>query len=206
MEATKIESPHSDSIGHTLALMNVVGSRSFHFMHESLKSLEAGSRPRGKKVGETETSINASLALVQAIQPQDEVEAALAIQMSGVHSLASELLGLAKQTDRTDHIALYAGLAVKLYRTFAMQIEALAKLRGGTKQQVEVRHVYVNGNAVIGNVSRGGGNAAVEHQPHAPGLEAPTVSALPCPFEAVGAAVPVTSYARQEALPDARRK
>jgi hypothetical protein len=101
------------------------------------------------------------------------LEGAIALQMAGCHALAVEMMGKAKQTDNLAHLQAYGILAVKLQRTFTSQVEALAKLRGGGKQQVEVRHVYVNGNAVIGDVHATGGGAAAENrdQPHTQSLE-----------------------------------
>lgn len=87
-----------------------------------------------------------------------------------------------------------SGLALKLTRTFATQIEALAKLRNGGKQQVEVRHVYVNGNAVIGDVHAGtGGGGSLENgrRPHAPGLAFAPGEAVRGDIQAEREAVPV---------------
>ena len=65
-------------------------------------------------------------------------------------------------------------LAIKLSRTFTMQIEALAKLRRGGEQTVRVEHVHVHngGQAIVGNVTgaAGGGGPLRNHsQPHATG-------------------------------------
>lgn len=202
-----VNSPHSDLDGHIFALMNLFGSRSHDFMGVGLGSLETSSRTRGEERGQTVRCLNAGLALVQAVRPQNEIEAALAIQLSGVHSLACELLGRAKQTDRTDHIALYGGLAVKLSRTFVMQLEALAKLRGGGKQQVEVRHVYINGNAVIGDVHPGGGrNGGDQQQPHAPQPALTESATVWGQIETDGRAVSRAGNAGEKVLQDARRE
>lgn len=201
----KIDSPHSDGDGHVVSLMDAFASRSHDFMVAQLGTLDAAGRRRGQASGESPSGLNTGLAFVGSVAPTNEVEAALAVQMSAVHSLASELLGRAKQSERTDHTALYGGLAVKLLRTFACQVEALAKLRGGAKQQVEVRHVYVNGNAVIGNVQQGGGEKSENgHQPHAPCLEANGGAALPSPLEAVWDPLQGTRDPREAMLQDAR--
>jgi hypothetical protein len=51
-------------------------------------------------------------------------------------------------------IALFAWAAVRLMKTFAMQVEVFRRLRHGGQQFVRVGHVHVNdgGQAVIGNV------------------------------------------------------
>ncbi len=206
--APKIDVPHSDYDGGLALIGEYLATRSGDFAAVNLGHLDYVSRERGQARGETASGMNASLAIVQAIAPENELETALAVQMAGVHSLASELLGRAKQTDRTDHIMLYGGMAVKLTRTFTAQVEALAKLRGGGKQVVEVKHVYVNGNAVVGDVhagGSGGGSNQTEPRPHAPGL--PFAPGAPLLGEdAAGLAVPVACCEGAEALPAARRE
>ncbi|MGH6987325.1 MAG: hypothetical protein ACRED9_10875 [Caulobacteraceae bacterium] len=192
----RLDAQHHDLTGAMVALSDALGTTSDDFRDVQLGMLDYASRERGEARGKSAAALNASLALVEAIAPQNELEAALAVQMSGVHNLTGELLGRAKQTDRTDYIALYGGLAVKLARTFTAQVEALAKLRGGGKQQVEVRHVYVNGNAVIGDVhAGGGGGAGNERQPHAPALS-----------HAPGETLPGALAAEREAVPSAGRE
>jgi hypothetical protein len=47
----------------------------------------------------------------------------------------------------------------QLARTFATQVEALKRYRTGGEQKVTVQHVTVNegGQAIVGNVRKGGG-------------------------------------------------
>jgi hypothetical protein len=59
----------------------------------------------------------------------------------------------------------------KLARTFASQVEALKKYRSAGEQTIKVQHVTVNdgGQAIVGNVSQGGGGTAKNGgQPHEP--------------------------------------
>jgi len=51
--------------------------------------------------------------------------------------------------------------ATKMLRTFTAQMEALKKYRTGGQQKVTVEHVHVNegGQAIVGNVSQGGGGS-----------------------------------------------
>jgi len=165
-----VESPHSDPAGWAARLLDTLGTDSTDFTSFSVWALALSGRERGSSTDKAKGAINAGLAMVAAVAAENELEAALAIQMAGVHSLACDMLGRARHADRPDLIALYGGLGVKLTRTYAAQMEALAKIRGGGKQQVEVRHVHVNGNAVIGDVHGGGGGALESaNQPHAKG-------------------------------------
>ena len=97
------------------------------------------------------------------IQPRNEMEGMLAVQMIGCHNLAMAMLRRATKTDRVDWLATYGSLAAKLLRTFTMQTEALARLRGQTGQQtVRVEHVTVEAGAqaVVGAVTTGGAGDA----------------------------------------------
>ena len=83
----------------------------------------------------------------------------LAVQMVGCHNMAMTMLRRAAATDHVDSLGTYGNLAAKLLRTFAVQTEALAELRGKTAQQVvRVEHVTVEagGQAVVGAVTAGG--------------------------------------------------
>lgn len=151
--------PHSDHNGMVTHLLDTLGTGSTDFLSSSLGAIDCMTRERGVPRAEGgEQPVNAGLALLSAIRPENELEAALATQMVGTHSLACELLGRAKGTDRNDHIQLYGGLAVKLMRTFTGQIEALTKLRRGGEQIV--RHIHVDnrgGQAVVADTVNVGG-------------------------------------------------
>ena len=94
---------------------------------------------------------NAAAALLTGIAPRNEVEGMLGVQMLAAHNLA---------------------LAMALLRTFSLQTEALARLRGQTGQQtVRVEHVTIEagGQAVVGAVTTGRGMLASNaKRPHAP--------------------------------------
>jgi hypothetical protein len=180
------QSPHSDDAGHVMQLLDVFGTRSSSFMSQALGTLEWTTRRRGEKAGESDLEINASMAIVQAIDPDNELEAALAIQMAGCHALTCEMLGRAKQADDLTRLERYGNLAIKLQRTFTTQIEALARMRGKGQQTVRVEHVTVQpgGQAIVGDVHRhprgAGASEKAEDQPHGTGQPAECAS-LPSP-------------------------
>ncbi len=152
---------HNDPSGWTMRIGDTLGTRSPDFMRQSLTMLNRASRSRGK-ANATEQELNASLALVAAIKPEDELEAALAIQMAANHALTTDVLSRACNTDSFEWVQLYGNLAVKLQRTFTAQVEALAKLRGKGQQTVRVEHVTVHpgGQAIVGDVYHGQPGAA----------------------------------------------
>ncbi len=98
------------------------------------------------------------LAVIEGIEPEDEVESMLAAQMAAVHmammSFARRLAG-AQSLPQQDSAERALN---KLARTFTTQVEALKRYRTGGEQKVTVEHVTVNegGQAIVGSVAHGG--------------------------------------------------
>jgi len=201
-------SPHTDDVGHTAQMVSAMGTASTAFMLRNFTSLEVAVRARDGNLGDEDVSVNAALALVAAVAPENEVEGALAIQIASNHALTMEMLCRPKTTSNVDHLALYGNMAVKLQRTFTAQLEALARLRGKGQQTVRVEHVTVapGGQAIVGDVhhyGRGAGTPPeIEDQSHAAGNFGQG-SALSSPNQ-IGDAVPVASRERSEEMQDAR--
>lgn len=105
-------------------------------------------------------ALKAALAQIEGIGPTNEAEAMLAVQMVCAHHASVELARRCLKADRLDTLTVYGNLANKFSRTYAAQLEGLAKLRRGGEQVV--RHVHVNdgGQAVIAGTvnTRGGGD------------------------------------------------
>src|SRR5208282_5094886 len=127
-------------------------SRTFHEL------LEAGCRGTSSKPFE-ETDVNGALAAMHGIAPRDEIEGMLAAQMVAVHSAAMRCLRQLKGSESVPQQDSNGGLAVKLLRTYTMQMEALQHYRGKGQQKVTVEHVHVyqGGQAIVGAVHQGGG-------------------------------------------------
>ena len=104
---------------------------------------------------------NNAIAILNGIQPKDEIEGMLAVQMIGIHNMAMECIGRAMRTKRVDHMNLYINGGTKLSRVFANQMEVLKKYRGKGQQKIVVEHVHVNegGQAIVGVVNPGGGGS-----------------------------------------------
>lgn len=159
LDGNKLVQPDDmdERVAQHLRLCDTFGTASGNFMAAAIGALGHSAAQRAGDEA-SETVLNASIALVDAIRPENELEAALAVQMAGCHLLAAEMLGRARASDRTDHLQLYGNLAVKLQRTFTAQIEALGRMRGDASQSVRVEHVHVHegGQAIVGNVQSGG--------------------------------------------------
>src|SRR4051812_2964707 len=126
-------------------------------------------------------AINRVLAAATGIGAHDEVEGMLAAQMVSTHFAAMTLLRRLKGTETIPQQASSGSLAVKLLRTYTMQIEALQRVRGKGQQKVTVEHVHVHsgGRAVVGLVQGGGAPSKSEDQPLAPALSHEPGQTLP---------------------------
>ena len=97
-----------------------------------------------------------TVALFKGIAPRNEIEAMLAGQMVACHNLSMEAITRAGWSEQSLQAqAQHADQANKLMRTFAVQTEALSKLRGDSKTVI-VKHVTIakGGQAVIGDVNQ----------------------------------------------------
>jgi hypothetical protein len=105
--------------------------------------------------GISEIGINAALAQIEGFAPQNEVEAALAVQMACTHTAAMSVLAkLENGHGPVDRAVRLASAAARLLRAFTMQFETYRRIRHGGDQYVRVEHVHISegGQAVIGNV------------------------------------------------------
>jgi hypothetical protein len=132
----------------------------------------------------TEVDVNGALAAMHGIAPRDEIEGMLATQMVAVHSAAMRSLRQLKASETIMQQHSNGNLAVKLLRTYTMQIEALQRYRGKGEQKMTVKrvHVYQGGQAIVGAVHQGGGaRTKIEEQPHAQAITHEQGAALSCP-------------------------
>ena len=99
----------------------------------------------------------AALGTLMEIGPNGALECLLAVQMMGVHNAALTFLRNAT-ADGQDIEVRDANVlrAVRLMRLFVEQLEAMARLKGKTREQkvtVEHVHVYEGGQAIVGAVT-----------------------------------------------------
>jgi hypothetical protein len=195
---------HSDAAGWFIQLKETFATTSTDFANEQVTSLEAAARRRGTAQGESAVALNAALALVGSIGPENELEAALAVQMAQVHNLSAEIMVMARTCQSIEAMQGYVTMATKLQRTFTSQIEALGRMRGKGQQTVRVEHVTVEpgGQAIVGDVHHYGA-ARTKEKPNGTD-DAGTRASLPCP-DPLGPAVPIASDA-ERAVQDARGK
>src|SRR3954447_4937585 len=209
----QITHAHADGEGWSAQLQSAFGSPSKEFVHHTMAKLLNVICPAGKSLDQD--TVNAALAVVDGVKPRDETEALLACQMAASHALAMECLLRARHSDSLQRFEANGNMATKFLRTFAVQMETLARVRRGGKQKVIVEHVHVypGGKAAVGTFVQqqpggGGGEFEIEGQAHA--ITGPDALAL-----LTGSVrsenpqrqpVPDMAGDGKEPLPDARRR
>ena len=151
-----IAAPHDDIDGFAYHYRATFGTSSLHFADRQLSLITTVLGPAAD-----EGAINAALAFVGGQKPQDEVEAALAVQMAGTHEASMRLLATAMTAKHIDVAERYINMATKMQRTFSAQVEAMKRYRSSGEQTIRVQHQNVTvqdgGQAVVGDVHHGGG-------------------------------------------------
>jgi hypothetical protein len=175
--------PHNDKRGWLIRLQDAFGTHSDEFAARQLNALATLARQNGDGTVDGE-ALNSMLAAVDGVRPQNEVEAMLAVQMATTHAFAMTCLRRANGADTIPQLEANGNLATKMLRTYAAQVEALAKLRRGGEQRVIVQRVNLSegGQAIVGNVhnraSGGGDSGENRDRPHAPGPRSRGAEAL----------------------------
>ncbi len=158
-----------------------------------------------------EDELRAAIQIVRSTRPQSEAQACLAAQMVAVHLMQMKLSAQALKSGWPDPRT--CAIAGKLARTYAMQLETFAKLKGrGSRQRITVRkfsqhehkHIHIHQGG-IENVNqpygpRDAGTAEIKAASEFAG-GAP----VPCPH-APEQRLPMPRDKGEEAMPAPRRR
>lgn len=155
-ESLAVGPTHLDLDGFTARLLDAFGTTSKAVIDAEMLRLSGVLQT--DKPG-FETRLNAALALIEGIRPENELEAVLAVQIAATHAVAMSKLSLLQSVNTIPQAESAANIATKMQRTFTMQLEALSKMRRGGQQNVRVEHVHVHagGQAVVGTINHAGG-------------------------------------------------
>ena len=137
-------------------LGKALGTTSSAFVQASMFHLQAAARLPCS--GISEIAVNAALAYIEAVAPEDEIQAALAVEMACCHMAAMAVLarlGGGHGSDR--RVIATATAAARLMRAHAEQVEVLRRLRRGPDQVIRIERVDVHdgGQAIVGGVKTG---------------------------------------------------
>ena len=105
-----------------------------------------------------EANSNFLLSVVRAVEPRDELETMLAVQMGAIHAATMMMARRLNHVETIPQQDAAERALNKLARTYAMQMEALKRYRSKGEQRVIVEHVTVHegGQAIVGSVTHGG--------------------------------------------------
>ncbi len=139
-----------------LLQMAELGTRDPDF-HSGLLGQIACLGAHGRKVDDGNS--NFVMAVVRSVQPRDELEAMLAVQMGAIHAATMMMARKLNHVNTIPQQDSAERALNKLARTFTTQMDALKRYRTGGQQKVTVEHVTVNsgGQAIVGAVVAGGG-------------------------------------------------
>jgi hypothetical protein len=149
---------HPEEVAWNCSMRRAFGTTNSDFANMQM-GLLANAISSGGEVKEDE--VNSALAAMHGIQPRDEIESMLAAQMIAVHRGSMTMSRRLLSADNIEQQNSAVNALTKLNRTFTAQMEALNRNRGKGQQKMTVEHVHVHdgGQAIVGNVKGGGGDA-----------------------------------------------
>ena len=118
---------HPDTDTATGLLMESVGTADPKFLMGLLSQIANAASGGAGLDGD---ATNFALSVVQGIEPRNEVEAMLAAQMAAVHMATMTTARQLAKSDQPQIRGAHGKLLNGLARTFACQVEALARYRG----------------------------------------------------------------------------
>jgi hypothetical protein len=136
-------------------LRAALGTSSGHFIDVSLRRLMAATMVPGEGVATT-NSLSAALALVESLEPENEAQAALAVNIACLHAASINLLSRFNSHGPERSAVRLATAAARLERAFHGALETYYKLKRGNTQviRVEKLEIQAGAQAIVGNVSR----------------------------------------------------
>jgi hypothetical protein len=164
--------PHTDYQGWQARLQDALGTTSVAFTEVEIDRLLNVFQKAGTVDAK---AVNAALAMIDGLKPQNEAEAMLAVQIAVIHGQVmsfSTRLGRSDSVQEQDFVSLTLS---RLHRAFTSQLETLSNMRRGGRQKVVVEHVHIHkhvyvapgAQAIIGDVTHTGRGVADENSEQA---------------------------------------
>jgi hypothetical protein len=130
-----------------------IGSLDRSFTAGLLSQLAQAVRRQGKV---DELDLNFMISFIKSIEPRDQMESALAAQMTAAHIQMMRFAERMGRFEGTPHQDSAVRCFTQLARTFAVLMEALRRYRTGGEQKIIIQRVSVSegGQAIVGNVTQ----------------------------------------------------
>jgi hypothetical protein len=160
--------PHTDEEGWRAQAKNAFGTASGAFVEAEIHRLLNALRTRHSTLP-LEVEVNAAIAVIEAMQPRNEIEAMLASQMALAHVATMEMIARLNRLQphgAPEQVNAVGGTAAKLMRSFSGHVDTLSRLRRPPVQVVRVERVNIEagGQAIVGPVNHPEDSAKDEDQ------------------------------------------
>jgi hypothetical protein len=138
-----------------MKLRDVLGSRSKPFIEACLKRLTtACCLPR--QTLPSSIGVSAALALIESLEPKNEIEAALAVEIACLHAACGYLLGRLTWSMQERPTIAAANATAKLERALHSAIKAYFRLKHGNTQVIRIEKIEIQqgAQALVGPIVR----------------------------------------------------
>jgi hypothetical protein len=134
-------------------LRKALGSRSGPFIEASLHRLLAACTLPGHHLP-TSISVSAALALIESMEPQNEIEAIVAVDMACLYAACGSMLGRLARHSVPSNAASTAGAVAKLERAFHSSVALYHRLKHGNRQTIRIERLEIQSGAqaVVGQL------------------------------------------------------
>lgn len=161
-----LDHPDPDGVG-SYVLYASLGTHDWEFARLMIAQVAGFSTSKKNENLERDDKVfRGHMALVQGVEPKDEIEGMLAVQMAAIHSATVRMATDMGNATTTDRLEFYERAVNRLARTFTTQVEALKKHRSGAQTVVvEHRHYHLHQESPEAEVGVGVSNKT-EQQSH----------------------------------------
>jgi hypothetical protein len=101
-----------------------------------------------------EATLNTGLAIIESMKPETELEALLAVEVVATAFSGLRFLRQAHRHMDETFINVCGAFAIKLLRLQGELLQTFDRHRRGNQQTVEVRHVHLYGQGVVGIINQ----------------------------------------------------
>jgi len=136
-------------------IQEALGTTSPHFAEACLQRLIGACTLPNEPVTRS-TGLSAALALIQGLAPENEVQAALAVDAACLHAAATNVLDRLGPGGGDRRLVMLATAATRLERAFHSALETYYRIKRGNTQviRVEKLEVQAGGQALVGSLQR----------------------------------------------------
>ena len=130
----------------TMRLRCALGSHSKCFVDASLQRLMAACCPPRQAIP-TSVSVSAALAIIESLEPKNEIEAALAVEIACLQAVCGTLLARLIWTHQDRSLTVAANAIARLERALHSAIRTYMLFKHGNTQVIRIERLEIRGAA-----------------------------------------------------------